>query len=655
MTPANPPRADEAASAPEPPPTPLDVGRPGQSLPRRITRLFRPYRKRLALTALVIIAGAAFGVANPFLIQAILDDALFGPGGPDLPLLGLLVGLMVLFAVLSGAAGVVRVYLTNIMGNRVMHDLRDRLFAHLESLPIAFYTTARTGELQSRLANDIGGIQGVVTAVAPSVLSQVVGFIAAFVAMLILSWQLTLVSLVVVPLFVLLAYRVGRRRRAVTRETQRSLADLSSISQEALSASGILLTKVFARRDDEVARYSRASRDLADLQVRQQMTGEVAFAFIQIFFSMAPALAYLIAGVAIDQNFGPQLSAGTIVAFTAVQARIFFPIMGMLRESVELQSSLAKFERIFEYFDIESDIVDGPQAVALPRASLRGAVALRDVTFTYPAPFRFAAAGPDTSAGAAPPPLRPALRDVSLRVEPGQLAALVGPSGAGKSTVSYLIPRLYEASSGHVEIDGRDVRDIQLQSLAEAIGLVTQESYLFHGSVRENLLYARPGAGQDEIEAAARAAFIHDRVLQLEEGYDTLVGERGYRLSGGEKQRLAIARVLLKDPAILILDEATSALDTRSERLVQQALEPLMRDRTTIAIAHRLSTIIAADVIFVLQEGRLAETGTHADLLAAGGLYAELYEHQFQGGLIESRCEDGVVLSSGEIVRTPAA
>lgn len=628
------------------------VGRNDWHLLRRIASLFRPYRQRLLLVALVIVIGAGLGMANPFLIQAILDDALFTGSGPNMGLLGLLVGLMALFTVASGALGVARVFLTNVVGNEAMHGLRDRLFTHLESMPISFYTTSRTGELQSRLANDVGGIQGVVTGAAPSVLSEVVVVIAAFIAMLVLSWQLTLVSLVIVPIFILFVLRAGQRRRMVTGQTQESLAELSSITQEALSTSGIMLTKIFARREDEVARYRDASRRLADLQVRQQMTGESVFAVIQVFFSISPALAYLIAGVAIDQNFGPQLSAGTIVAFTAVQARIFWPIMGLLREFIELQSSLAKFERIFEYLDLEPDIVDTPNAIAIEKDAVRGAVDLKGISFTYPWPLDLDPASESSGEAVA---RRPAINDLTLSVAPGQLAALVGPSGAGKSTVGYLIPRLYEPTSGIIEIDGHDIRDICLESLANAIGLVTQESYLFHGTVRENLLYAQPDATPAEVEQAARAAFIHDRILQLEHGYDTIVGERGYRLSGGERQRLAIARVLLKNPKILILDEATSSLDTRSERLVQQALKPLMAGRTTIAIAHRLSTIVSADVIFVLDEGRLVESGTHVELLASAGLYAELFRQQYQDGLVESRCADGIILSTGEVINTSAA
>jgi ATP-binding cassette, subfamily B, bacterial len=617
---------------------------------KRIVGLFRPYRGRTILILVSIVVTSGLGIVNPLLIQVVFDDALFVEGGPDLSLLYVLVGVMVAIPIVLGVLGVAQTYLTNFVGNRVMQDLRDRLYAHLQSMPLAFFTGTRTGEIQSRLANDVGGVQTVVTSTASSILSNFVTVTSSLVAMVVLSWQLTVVSLILVPLFVLLTWRVGRARRAVTAETQESMAEMSAITQETLSVSGILLAKVFERRADEIERYRRANERLAGLQVRQQMTGQGFFALVQAFFGITPAIIYLVAGVALDSDSGPQISAGTIVAFTALQTRLFFPIVQLLRVSVEIQSSLALFERVFEYLDLEPDIVDAHDAIDLDPREVRGEVAFRDVVFEYPEASPLAAVARSDGARR-----RRALDHLSLTIEPGQLAALVGASGAGKTTVSYLIPRLYDPTRGEVEIDGVPVRKIRLASLAELVGVVTQETYLFHASVRDNLLYAKRDASDEELEAAARAALIHDRIVELDQGYDTMVGERGYRLSGGEKQRVAIARIFLKDPRILILDEATSALDTTSERLVQAAFQPLMQGRTTLAIAHRLSTIYAADVIFVLDRGRLEERGTHAELLARGGLYARLYHEQFQDGLVEASCADGIVLSNGGVVHTGAA
>ena len=617
--------------------TPDGGGR--RRLVRRVLGLFRPYRAQVTLVSVAILLSSGLGVANPLLIRVVFDHALFCRAGcPDLRLLYVLVAVMCCIPVVTASIGVGQTLLTNRVGQRVMQDLRDTLYAHLQNMSLRFFTETRTGEIQSRIANDVGGVQTVVTETASSIMANVVIILSTLVAMLVISWQLTALSLFLLPLFTLLTYRVGNARRRVASLTQRSKAEMSAITEETLSVSGILLAKVFDRRQAEVERFRLENRRLADLQVRQTMVGQGFFAVVQSFFSITPALIYLVAGVVLAHG-DHSLSAGTLVAFTTLQTRLFFPIGQMLQVTVEVQSSLALFARVFEYLDLPQEIVDRPGAHSLDLATVRGEVRLRDVWF------RYSGDGAATSRAWA-------LTGVSLAAEPGQLAAIVGPSGAGKTTVSYLIPRLYDVTRGSVELDGDDVRDLRLSSLAEIVGMVTQESYLFHATVRANLLYARPDATEEEIEAAARAAHIHDRIVTFDDGYDTVVGERGYRMSGGEKQRLAIARVILKDPRVLILDEATSALDTTSERLVQSALAPLMRGRTTIAIAHRLSTILAADVIFVLDSGRVVEQGRHADLVRTGGLYAQLYREQFQGGLVEARCSDGVVLAGGQVVTT---
>jgi len=651
--------------------------RPSGRVPRRhlvrdVARLFGPYKLEVVAVAFLVMFTAGLGVANPLLIKVVFDTALFPRGhlGPDLPRLYVLVGIMVAIPIVTGGIGIGQTYLTNRVGQRVMEDLRNKLYAHLQGMSLRFFTGTRTGEIQSRLTNDVGGIQSVVTDTATSVLSNVVTLLSTLIAMVILSWQLTALSLAMMPVFLFLTYRAGRIRRRLTAQAQESKAEMSAITEETLSVSGILLSKVFGRRNEEIQRFGKENRRLADLAIRQEMIGRTLFAVVGAFFSSAPALVYLVSGIVLARGQNLGITPGTIVAFTTLQSRLFFPIGSMLSVSVEIQASLALFERIFDYLRMPHDIVDAPGARALDPAQVRGDVRLDHVYFRYDR----AAFGPIASDGASSngetrstvdgdgatavenEASRPfALEDVTFHVRPGQLAAIVGPSGAGKTTISYLIPRLYDVTRGCVLLDDIDVRDIRVDSLADVISMVTQETYLFHASVRRNLLYAKPDATDDEMVAAARAAFIHDRIVELDEAYDTLVGERGYRMSGGEKQRLAIARVVLKAPRVLILDEATSALDTTSERLVQAALQPLMRGRTTIAIAHRLSTILAADVIFVLDRGRLVEQGNHAELIRRGGLYAQLYEQQFQSGRVEATCEDGVVLADGEVVHVAAA
>ena len=612
----------------------------------RIVGSFRPYRTQIVGVALLILVTAGLGVVNPLLIRTIFDSALFPTdGGPDLNLLWVIAGIMAGTTVITGGLGIVQTYMTNRVGQRVMRDLRDRLYSHLQSLSLGFFTDTRTGEIQSRIANDVGGVQNVVINTISNVLSNTVIVISTLIAMLILSWELTLVAVGTTPIFFILTKLVGDRRRAVAAESQKAAAEVTAITQETLSISGIMLAKLFGRQNQEIERFHNENQRMADLSVRLQMTGQSFFTVMQIFFSLSPVAIYVIAGYLLTGSLSLAITAGTIVAFTTLQARLFFPIGSLLQVSVELQSSMALFERIFAYLDIKPDIVDPPDAIEVHPKEVRGKIAFDSVRLSYSKP-----ENGSTENSLKDEDRRWALDNVSFEIEPGQLAAFVGPSGAGKTTISYLVPRLYDPTEGSVKIDGIDVREINLESLSQIIGYVSQENYLFHASLRSNLLYGKPDATQEEIEAAAKVAYIHDRIMDFPDGYDTIVGERGYRLSGGERQRLSIARVILHDPRVLILDEATSALDTTSERHVRGALDPLMRGRTTIAVAHRLSTILAADVIYIIDQGRIVEQGTHLDLLQKGGLYASLYEEQFESGRLECRCEDGVVLRDGTII-----
>jgi ATP-binding cassette subfamily B protein len=641
------------------PPIDEDPRKVDRATVRRVIGTFRPYKGKVGLVGLLIGITSGLGVINPLMIVLVFDRALFGENGvcqgrpcPNLPLLYLYVGIMIAVPIVTSIIGIGQTYLTNLVGLNVMQDIRNRLYEHLQGMPLRFFTTTRTGEIQSRLANDVGGVQSVVTDTASTVLSNVVTIISTIIAMIVISIPLTILSLLLMPLFLWLTVRVGKARREVATNTQRTLADMTTITEETLSVSGILLSKAFGRQRFEIGRFRDENERLTGFLLRQTMIGRSFFALVGTFFSITPALVYLVAGWVNSNSGSDVIQSGMLVGFTTLQSRLFFPIGSMLQVSTEVQSSLALFDRIFEYLDLPHEIRDAPDAV--PVETVTGHVRLRDVRFRYEDPPEGIPVSPDGPAldDDAPAPREWTLEDVNLDIRPGQLAALVGPSGAGKTTVTYLVPRLYDVQEGAVEIDGLDVRKIKLESLGEAIGVVTQETYLFHDTVRRNLLYGKPDATDEEMIAAARAANIHDRIMELPDGYDTIVGERGYKLSGGEKQRLAIARVVLKDPRILILDEATSSLDTTSERLVQSALEPLMKGRTTIAIAHRLSTILSADVIFVMDRGRIVEQGTHDELLARGGLYAKVYDQQFRGGLVEAEFEDGVILASGEVVRT---
>ncbi|WP_374978220.1 ABC transporter ATP-binding protein [Microbacterium trichothecenolyticum] len=585
------------------------------NLGRRVVALFRPYKWSILITGVLVVAGAGIAVIPPLLVQRVFDDALFPVDGspPDLPLLFKLVLAMIALFLLSAAVGVVQTWLTSTVGNRVTGDLRVKLFDHLQSMELGFFTRTKTGVIQSRLQNDVGGVSGVLTNTVTSILGNTVTVVASLVAMILIDWRLTIIAVVLMPFLILVQRRVGQVRARIAGETQESLSELTAITQETLSVSGILLSKSFNRQRTESTRYADENVNQVRLQVRRAMSGQGFFAVVQVIMASVPAIIYLVSGYLIGGGTDA-ITAGTIVAFTTVQARLLMPLMGLMRVSLDLQTSSALFARIFEYLDLVPAIRDAPDAIDVADApGPIGRIEFRDVEFRYP----------DAAADA-----RATLQGVSFTAEPGQHVAFVGPSGAGKTTVLYLTPRLYEASGGSVLFAGEDVRRLTQESIIDNVGIVSQETYLFHATIRENLRYAKPEATDAEVEAACRAANIHHVIERFEKGYDTVVGERGYRLSGGEKQRIAIARVLLKDPPVLLLDEATSALDTVSERVVQEALDAAARGRTTLSIAHRLSTVIAADVIHVVEAGRIVESGTHASLLAQGGLYAELAAQQ---------------------------
>ncbi|MEV7889123.1 ABC transporter ATP-binding protein [Streptomyces sp. NPDC002817] len=573
---------------------------------RRILKLFRPYRSRLAVVGLLVGAASLVSVATPFMLKETLDVAI--PEGRT-GLLSLLALGMILSAVLTSVFGVLQTLISTTVGQRVMHDLRTAVYDRLQRMSLAFFTRTRTGEVQSRIANDIGGMQATVTSTATSLVSNVTSVVATIVAMIALDWRLTVVSLLLLPVFVWISRRVGNERKKITTQRQKQMAAMAATVTESLSVSGILLGRTMGRSDSLTQSFSDESERLVDLEVRASMAGRWRMAVITIVMAAMPAVIYWTAGLALQMG-GPDVSIGTIVAFVSLQQGLFRPAVSLLGTGVQIQASLALFQRIFEYLDLPIDITERERPVHLD--AIKGEVRLENVEFGY-----------DDKSG-------PILDGIDITVPAGGSLAVVGPTGAGKSTLGHLVPRLYDVTGGRVTLDGIDVRDLDFDTLARAVGVVSQETYLFHATVADNLRFAKPDSTDEELHAAAKAAQIHEHIAGLPDGYDTVVGERGHRFSGGEKQRLAIARTILRDPPVLILDEATSALDTRTEAAVQDAIDALSANRTTLTIAHRLSTVRGADQIVVLDSGSVAERGTHEELLEKDGRYAALVRRDAQ-------------------------
>ncbi len=627
-----------------------------RALLARVWQFAAPYRGRVAGLLIAILLISGLSLISPLLFRDLIDNALPNRDLGRLTLLGL--G-MVAIPIINGVIGVFQRRLNSQVGEGIIYDLRRATYGHMQRMSLRFFTETRTGELMSRLNNDVIGAQSAVTGTLVNIITNLITLVTTLALMLALEWRLTLLGLVILPLFVVPARRVGRRLRELRRQSMEYNAEMNNVMNETLNVSGALLVKLFGRERHEMGRFSQHAASVRDNGVLSAIVGQWFMLALGIVSAIGTAVVYWVGGYLVLQE---QLTIGTIVAFSTLLTRLYGPLMALTNAPVEFAQSMVSFERVFEALDIPVEIAE--TAAAADLRDVAGAIRFEGVSFSYRAldsraiglqeVARFTWGGSEAHLkrgkprhslsesrvgddGEAPEVEveRWALRDVDFAIAPGQLAALVGPSGAGKTTITYLIPRLYDPTAGRVLIDGNDVRALRLESLARSIGMVTQETYLFYDSIRANLLYARPDAGEPEMIEAARAANIHDFIAGLPEGYDTVVGERGYRLSGGERQRIAIARVILKDPRILVLDEATSHLDSLSEALIQEALQRVMQGRTSLVIAHRLSTILAADVILVMDQGRLVEQGTHADLLAAGGLYASLYETQFMPAQLE--------------------